>query len=244
MDKRELGIRISSGLAGWLQNLVAQNLDSLHGEDAARFELIRILNAQSQWRIATSQRPLNWSTDRKDRLDIAILPWQQNPKTWYGAIEIKWPSESRDWGQERAKIIQDAVRLASIKTANLNASLLVIGGACDPISSLFDTPHTKSEKDDIRAKFTSIFPRNEGESISISDSDLQQFFPDYKERVPINDFSIHSLKVELVGSSVALLGSEERGSVYVWSCSQGPGRKSNKSTAAEAAEMDCDAAGP
>jgi hypothetical protein len=59
MTRTEFAERISSGLAGWLQQLAAQNLEDQVGEDAARDELVRMISAQRSFVPDTSLRPKN-----------------------------------------------------------------------------------------------------------------------------------------------------------------------------------------
>lgn len=93
MTRPEFAERISSGLAGWLQQLAAQNLEQQVGEDAARVELVRMISAQQAYVPDTSLRPTNWPSTTKKRIDIAVLGRQKLAEGgWYGAIELKWPN--------------------------------------------------------------------------------------------------------------------------------------------------------
>ena len=73
MTRIELAERISAGLAGWLQQLAAQNLENQVGEDAARVEVVRMISAQRAFVPDTALRPTNWPAGTRKRLDIAVL---------------------------------------------------------------------------------------------------------------------------------------------------------------------------
>ena len=97
MTRQGLAERLSAGLAGWFQQIAAQNLETQVGEDAARVELVRLISAQQSYTPETSVRPTNWPESTKKRIDVAILGrYKGQSGGWYGGIELKWPKERID----------------------------------------------------------------------------------------------------------------------------------------------------
>ena len=145
MERQQLAARISAGLAGWFQQLAAQDLETEVGEDAAKLELVRMIGAQRSFVPVTSKRPRNWPDTTKKRIDIAILGRRDGAEGWYGAIEVKWPAGQYDVGACRKAIVQDCIRMAFTETANMNAKFVVLGGTTDALEALFDTEHPRAE---------------------------------------------------------------------------------------------------
>lgn len=220
MKRKEFAERIAAGLGGWFQQLAAQNLEHQVGEDAARVELVRMISAQRTFVPDTAVRPTNWPSNTKKRIDIAVLGKKAEAKTWYGAIELKWPGESIAVADTRHAIVEDAVRVAFSKTANLCANFVVLGGTTTALELLFDKPHPEAtQKEQQRTAFCSIFSRDlanpEG---NLPNVDLNTHFPDFGDRVPQTTFKGWSrrLKTELVTVVNATVGASTKGSVYVW----------------------------
>jgi hypothetical protein len=216
----EFAERVSAGLAGWLQQLAAQNLEHQVGEDAARVELVRMISAQRAYVPETSLRPTNWPETTKKRIDVAVLGRQKlEAGGWYGAIELKWPNESVDLKAARQAIVEDAVRVAFSTTANLYANFLIVGGTAASLTKLFDTAHTNRTRERQRVRFSELFSRDqENPKGSLTNALLNEHFPDFGDRVPQTVFNgwTRRLEANLIAMSEAKVGLEEKGHVYVW----------------------------
>lgn len=222
MKRTEFAERIAAGLGGWFQQLAAQNLEHQVGEDAARVELVRMISAQRAFVPETAARPTNWPMNTKKRIDIGVLGKKANAKGWYGAIELKWPKESVAVVDIRKTIVEDAVRVAFSATANLCANFVILGGTTDALTAIFDTNHPHAQqKEQQRAAFCGLFSREiakrEG---SLSNSDLNNNFQDFGDRVPQTTFNgwARRLKTELITVVHSTVGSNIKGKVYVWQC--------------------------
>lgn len=213
---------IASGLAGWFQQLAAQNLEHQVGEDAARVELVRMISAQRAYVPETAQRPTNWPATTKKRIDVAVLGRRSGAQGWYGAVEMKWPGSNFDVKQIRQAIVEDAVRVAFAQTSNLYANFLVIGGTSEAIKKLFDISHPSAKKKEAaRLAFSSLLSRDLTKPISfLSNSELNTHFPDFGDRIPQATFAGWSrrLKTELVTVAKSTVGATEKGVVYIWQC--------------------------
>lgn len=221
MTRTEFAERISSGLAGWLQQLAAQNLEDQVGEDAARVELVRMISAQRAFVPDTSLRPTNWPVETRKRLDIAVLGRRLGAEGWYGAIELKWPGQEFDVAATRQKIVEDIVRVAFARTANLGANFLILGGTTNAIEKLFDRPHTAVVRESQRNRFNELLHRDLAHAVgSLTNATLNATFPDFGDRVPQTVFNGWSrrLKTELITVVPANVGSSVKGYVYVWQC--------------------------
>jgi hypothetical protein len=221
MTRTEFAERISSGLAGWLQQLAAQNLEHQVGEDAARVEIVRMISAQRSYIPDTSLRPTNWPDTTKKRIDIAILGRTTGAQGWYGAIELKWPGQNFDTAAARQLIVEDAIRVAFAQTGNLCANFLIIGGTTSALERLFDKTHTAQTKERQRTHFNSLLKRNlQHGTGALPNKELNVHFPDCGDRVPQTVFNgwARRLRTELVASADARVGASVKGSVYVWQC--------------------------
>ena len=168
MTRTEFAERISSGLAGWLQQLAAQNLEQQVGEDAARVELVRMISAQRAYVPDTSLRPTNWPTTTKKRVDVAVLGRQKLAGGgWYGAIELKWPNLNIDVRATRHAIVEDAVRVAFSSTANLCANFLILGGTTLSLTKLLDTTHPNQGRERQRVQFNKLFSRDDKNPLGV-----------------------------------------------------------------------------
>jgi len=224
MKRKELAERIASGVAGWLQQLAAQELETQVGEDAARVEIVRMISAQKQFVPETSSRPPNWPQSTKKRVDIGVLGKSAGTSGWYAAIELKWPTESVDVAQLRHRVVEDVARVAFSKTTNLGGNFLLIGGTRAALNKLFATPHPHSEdKEKQRKRFCKLLSRKlDKPDGKLTGSELDAAFPDYGDRVPQTVFNgfTRPLKTALLACSRASVGQDVRGSVYVWQCSR------------------------
>jgi hypothetical protein len=222
MNRTDFAERIASGLAGWFQEIAAQNLASQVSEDAARMELVRMISALRSFVPDTSQRPTNWPTNTKKRLDIGVLGRKATATGWYGAIELKWPGLSIDVSDTRQRIVEDAVRVAFAKTSNLCANFVVLGGTTEAITAIFDTSHTQgTPTEQQRLAFKGLFSRNPASPAGfLTNTELNARFPDFGDRVPQTVFNGWSrrLRTELVTYVEAKIGAATVGSVYVWQC--------------------------
>jgi len=220
MTRIEFAERISSGLAGWLQQLAAQNLEKQVGEDAARVELVRMISAQQAYVPETSLRPNNWPLTTKKRVDIAVLGRQKlSSGGWYGAIELKWPNFNIDVAATRQRIVEDAVRVAFSKTTNLCANFLIIGGTASALIKIFDKAHTAMAKEEQRSSFNKLLSRDaKNPTGSLTNAELSAGFPDFGDRVPQTAFNGWSrrLQTDLVAFASAKVGMIEKGAVFVW----------------------------
>jgi hypothetical protein len=221
MTRTEFAERISSGLAGWLQQLAAQNLESQVGEDAARVEVVRMISAQRAFVPDTSIRPPNWPAETKKRLDIAVLGRREGAEGWYGAIELKWPGQEFDVAATRQRIVEDVARVAFAQTANLCANFLILGGTTQALGKLFDKQHTLTKREVQRTNFIALLSRNlSSPSGKLGNQQLNETFPDFGDRVPQTVFNgwTRRLGTELVAVATASVGSSVKGSVFVWQC--------------------------
>jgi hypothetical protein len=220
MTRTAFAERIAAGLGGWFQQLAAQNLEHQVGEDAARVELVRMISAQRSYIPETAQRPPNWPTDTKKRIDIAVLGKKSGAQGWYGAIELKWPGYSFDVGATRKLVVEDAVRVAFARTNNLCANFVVLGGSTSSLEKLFDKQHTTStSKEAKRTAFCSLFSRDLASPQGVlSNAELNNKFPDFGDRVPQTVFNGWSrrLKTTLLTVVQAKVGTNVAGAVYVW----------------------------
>lgn len=161
MDRTPFAERLTSGLAGWFQQLAAQDLHLQVGEDAARVELVRMISAQRAFVPETSRRPLNWPTSDKRRIDVAVLGRRSGAAGWYGAIELKWPGSSNDVAALRLDMVQDAIRVAFSDTQNMNARFFMLGGSETAIHRVFDKPHRGAPIPEAqRFAFSEVFSRS------------------------------------------------------------------------------------
>ena len=71
MLRKHFAERLSASLAGWFQQLSAQDLHAKVGEDAARVELVRTIGALRSYVPETLQRSTNWPSTTKKRVDVA-----------------------------------------------------------------------------------------------------------------------------------------------------------------------------
>ena len=221
MTRTEFAERISAGLAGWLQQLAAQNLEDQVGDDAARVEVVRMISAQRAYVPDTSLRPTNWPTETKKRLDIAVLGRRAGAEGWYGAIELKWPGQEFDVAATRQRIIEDVVRVAFSRTANLGANFLILGGTTRALTKLFDKSHTVTARETQRARFGALLSRDLAHPVGrLANSVLNSSFPDFGDRVPQTVFNgwTRRLQAELLAIAPATVGSSVKGHVYVWQC--------------------------
>jgi hypothetical protein len=219
-DRAKLADRLASGLAGWLQTKACEDVEHAIGEDAARFVCAEIINAQHRFRAALSEKPSNWDAKSKERLDIKLLGARAkaNAKTAYGFIELKWPIlETTDWKGTRRMIVEDAVRVLSATTANLNASFMILGVIGKVEDRLFDKTHKKPDLEDSRQRFAKLFVRATGSTGSLSLAELQATFPSHSNRVPMTQSPVTSkITAKLLAQASAVVGSTNAGKVYVW----------------------------
>ncbi len=222
MQRIDFAEKIASGLAGWFQQLAAQDLETQVGEDAARVEIVRLISALRSYIPDTAMRPTNWPPTTKKRIDIAVLGKNPGAKGWYGAIELKWPSVAMDVERMRRAIVEDAIRVAFCATANLCANFLVLGGTKQSLSSLFDTQHPNApEKESQRQAFCRLLSSDPAAAVGfLRNQELNTAFPDCGDRVPQEAFNgwTRRLKTELVASADVKIGSTEKGKLFVWQC--------------------------
>jgi hypothetical protein len=221
MTRLDFAERISSGLAGWLQQLAAQNLEDQVGEDAARVEVVRMISAQRAFVPDTSLRPTNWPIETRKRLDIAVLGRRPSATGWYGAIELKWPGQEFDVAATRQRIIEDVVRVAFAQTSNMGANFLILGGTTYALTKLFDHAHKVVAKETQRTRFSMLLKRElVNPSGYLPNNELNASFPDFGDRVPQTVFNgwERRLRTELVAVASANVGTVAKGHVYVWQC--------------------------
>lgn len=227
-QRKDLAERIAAGLAGWFQLQGAQRLAKLSAEDTARLLVAQVVQAQGRYRVDVSKPATNWPTKCGKRIDIAILGSSEHAVGWYGAIEVKWVPEARSVDQVRNQIVEDAVRLASAETGNLNAKFLVVGGTKQGLDALFDKEHTQSvAAENQRVAFCRLLPRSKGKSETTRGTKVQEHFPNFESRVPpaLKPVVTTSLKLHLLAARRASLGgSNVIGIVYVWQVNLGTGK--------------------
>lgn len=183
---------------------------------------MRTISSLRQYIPDTSQRPTNWPSTTKKRVDIAVLGRSASAAGWYGAIELKWPSNSIDIRKTRHRIVEDCIRVAFCKTYNLHANFLILGGTLPMVNSLFDRVHKQSEgSESQRNAFHNLFSRDlSNPKGNLGNSKLNQEFPDFGDRIPQTVFNGWSrrLATELVAKADAMVGNEILGQVYIWQC--------------------------
>lgn len=221
--RKALASDIASGLAGWLQLQIVQRLGELSGEDAARLVVAQVVNAQGRYKPATSQLPRNWGSTKK-RIDIALKGRSDSAALWYGAIEIKWAGLSSDLDAVRLALVQDVMRLAFIKTANLNAHFLVLGGSTAGLLRLFDDRHRQAAaRESRRIAFRRLLSRRmKYPSGSLTYPEWNVQFPKAGDRIPPSVFGGYTgkLSAALLAVAASTVSSEIVGNVYVWQCSR------------------------
>lgn len=227
MNRPALATHLASGLAGWHQLQVVQNLGDLSGEDTARSLIAQIINAQGHFAPATSQLPQNWGATKK-RIDVALLGRSTGAVVWYGTIEIKWPGAAFDAHQVRQQIVQDAMRLAFVETNGVNAKFLVVGGSSAALTTLFDTAHPNAaDRESRRVAFNELLSRD----LAAPDRHLihgrwATEFPQAGERIPQTTFNSFDgrLKTELLARTEATVGGNLVGTVFIWQCNRTRGK--------------------
>ena len=154
---------IAFGVAGWFQLKACSGLADAINEDAAKFVIAETINSSHRFRADVSKRPTNWPKKSKKRLDIKLSGLSTNFTGSYGYVEVKWPKAGvAAWDVARLQIVQDAVRVLSAESANLNAAFVVIGCSSDAIYKLFTRPQTRASLELTRTTFGNLFPQNSG----------------------------------------------------------------------------------
>lgn len=237
MNRSVFAIQLASGLAGWHQLQVVQNLGDLSGEDTARSIVAQIINAQGQFAPATSQLPPNWGATKK-RIDVALLGRSTGAVVWYGAIEIKWPGTAFDPHQVRESIVQDAMRLAFVNTNGLNAKFLVVGGNSSSITTLFDSQHPNApDRESRRIAFGDLLSRDlANPDAHLSHNRWSAQFPKAGERIPQTTFNGFDgrLKTQLLACAEARVGGATVGTVFIWQCNRTRGTAAEPSGQSDA----------
>jgi hypothetical protein len=227
MNRPELATHLASGLAGWHQLQVVQNLGDLSGEDTARSLIAQIINAQGHFAPATSQLPQNWGATKK-RIDVALLGRSEEAVVWYGAIEIKWPGAAFDVHQVRQQIVQDAMRLAFVETNRLNAKFLAVGGNSAALTTLFDTAHPNAADRELRrVAFNELLSRDlAAPNGRLVHDRWSAEFPQVGKRIPKTTFKGFDgrLKTELLARTEATVGGNPVGTVFIWQCNRTRGK--------------------
>ena len=222
MDRKPFAERLAAGLAGWFQQLAAQDLHLEVGEEAARVELVRMISAQRAFVPETSKRPLNWPAHDKRRIDVAVLGRRDGALGWYGAIELKWPGTKNDVAALRQDMVQDAIRVAFSQTGNMNARFFILGGSETAIHRVFDTPHpTAGAKEFQRGAFNALFSRDlAAPDGRLTNADLMRHFPSALDRIhpDVTTGWTRRFAVEVIAVAEARIGRVVRGHVYVWQC--------------------------
>ena len=239
MNRPDFAKYIASGLAGWHQLQVAQNLGDLSGEDTARSIIAQVINAQGRFAPATSQLPQNWS-DTKRRIDVALRGRSAETTVWYGAIEVKWPGTAVDVHKVRQDIVQDAMRLTFIETVGLQAKFLVVGGNSNSITALFDTPHPRAiDSEARRVAFNTLLSRDlDNPKSHLVCDEWSAHFPDAGGRMPETTFNGFDgrLKTELLARAEATVGDDIVGSVFIWQCIRTRGTAASSSDETDVSE--------
>ncbi len=222
MERTAFAERITSGLAGWFQQLAAQGLHMEVGEDAARVELVRMIGAQRSFVPETSKRPTNWPANDKRRIDIAVLGRREGAVGWYGAIELKWPGTANDVTALRQDMVQDALRVAFTQTSNMNARFFVLGGSEVALHRVFDKVQTAGTPQEAqRQAFGTLFSRNvQATRGQLTNAVLLQNFPAALGRIhqTVTAGWTRRFSTELIASVESRVGSTVRGHVFVWQC--------------------------
>jgi hypothetical protein len=180
-----------------------------------------MISAQRSFVPDTSLRPTNWPTTTKKRLDIAVLGRKPGATGWYGAIELKWPGQEFDVAATRQRIVEDIVRVAVARTANLGANFLIIGGTSAALDKIFDKTHNSVDKEGQRKQLNALLKRDSSHHVgSLSNKELNTTFPDFGDRVPQTTFAGWSrrLRTDLIAVANAYVGAAIKGTVYVWQC--------------------------
>jgi hypothetical protein len=215
--KKTIAEKLAFGLGGWFQSLLCQNLHGMAGEDAARVAALQILNAQNRYTPLTSRRPVDWPSQSKQRVDIALKG--VGSKIWYGAIEMKWPRRVAI-RKTRSEIVEDAARVAFVKTTNHRVNLLLLGATAEVIEKLFDKRHAERGLERQRMASCQLLPRLVGALGHLTNADLKTEFPSFGTRIPKTVFDNFSgrIKAELLASCPVKLGQSTKGYVFAWLC--------------------------
>lgn len=217
--------RLAHGLAGYFQFVSASRLLAMPGEDTAQFVMCQILQSNQAYKVKVSAKPPNWEGQK--RIDAGLLPKGVGAKTWYGVVEVKWITSSVKADAARFTIIEDCARVASVKTANLNAKFIVVGFIDGMLDKVFDNPHEPGTPPERRRKMLRGLLRPDllGRARSRSDSRIAGAFPDYQKRVPMGSHFTTGLDVRLLARSPIRRGKALIvGEVLVWQVNKRRGR--------------------
>jgi hypothetical protein len=159
--RASLADSIAFGTAGWFQTKACSGLANVINEDAAKFVIAELINSSHRFRADISRKPANWPKHSKKRLDIRLSGLSTGSTGAYGFVEVKWPKSAiAGWDVARLQIIQDAVRVLSAQTANLNAAFVVVGCDTEAIDKLFNRPHNDPAIELTRTRFHALFPQH------------------------------------------------------------------------------------
>jgi len=223
INRKRLAEIFADGLGGWFQLQASQELHRSSGEDSARTIVAQIANARPDFIPRTSQLPNNWGTTKK-RIDVALCARSELTKTWYGAIELKWPGDAFVADDIRLNSVQDVLRLCFVETTNLNARFFIMGGTTKAIDILFDKEHPRAvDSENRRLAFNQLLSRDlETPKGNLTTNELKQSFHGYEKRLPETVFGSFDgkLKTKLIASHVGCIGSIDCGAIYVWNCTR------------------------
>jgi hypothetical protein len=225
MHRAEICERLTSGLAGWFQMLVCQDLQEQVGEDSVKVAALQILNAQNAYKPVASAQPANWGSNR--RVDIALRGTSTKATGWYGVFELKWPKAANlptTVHTARFDIVQDAVRVGFVKTTNMCANVILLGGTTESFQILFDTPHPQSvTSENRRIAFGQLFRRDLAVPRGVlTNAEMIQNFINFGGRIPPLLFNNWNgrLRTQLLARAEVKLGAETKGHIFAWQCTR------------------------
>lgn len=226
MDERaNIAWRLANGLAGYFQFVSASRLLAMPGEDTAQFVMCQILQSNQAYRVKVSAKPPNWKGSK--RVDAGLLPKGTSAKTWYGVAEVKWITSSVKADAARKTIIEDCARVASVKTANLNAKFVVVGFIDGMLKEVFDTAHTAGSPPELRRKFLRGLLRPDllGKGRSRKHGRVLAAFPGYQSRIPTGSGFLTGLDARLLAhAEIRRASTKVVGHVFVWQVNKRRGR--------------------
>jgi hypothetical protein len=227
-ERKKLAESISSGLAGWFQLQIAQELGNLSGEDSAQLVIAQIINAQQNFRPMASH-PMAGHESSQKRVDISLVS-RNGGKSEYGAVEVKWIGKTANATSARENILRDALRLAIIKSVGIKANFLVVGIVTEKINLVFSKETKNVAKTQVaRSVFSDLFPTKNGPGAKKSISEIEAAYPNSLATLP-NTHGYHDgsqLKLHLLSQSDTAVGNSVHATVYVWLCQQVRSKKQN-----------------
>lgn len=205
-----LASRLGAYLHGWLSQLAAVDLLALPREDALRLKAAELLKNR-RLSVSVNEPFPNANIGNPPLFDLGLKAAGANAQTWYGFVELKWPSAANP-NQSRPSIVQDAVRLAAVDGQNLFYRLLVLAGPLQSIDGLY-APGRANRLEQV----LSTDPNNPNRQHARAD--LQRLYPNANQRVPQAYWNrLPRLATILADSRTVTIAGNELAKVMIWVC--------------------------